>query len=458
MYGSLTKHFRRKYFSSVERLRIAQESAAHSQKKTIATRIHSLSSRASADALRPMTSHSVRSPSLRFSPSKEILAARHSRSDVDVDEHQALRFLALPSKVKRTHFTREELILLTESSERVLGWTALHNRSRRTGQDLHGSVGSSRHFSVASDDSINDMEKDWFEAKTASLHSIEQADVEVPVTMQDEAAAAPTINFSRSRSAPLAIQRPATRYNKSTTRRRMSILAPLPLPPPTLLPAVPALPSPTHLKVTSPATETKYYKDSDARSKLREFLTSPDKFDEALEFGFPQRRTTSSTSSDQPSLPSELDELSVSHTQDEYEDEDDEDDYLCDPRTPSMSTDSYSPGIFHHGSIDSGVAMPYQFAAHRKESILSLSSPDFDRSMTMKMTLTRSDLRAPEDKLYSMARMAASGVDLAEDPLALDPLPVCEDHSGLQGAFAVASRRSSSGGGLKKVWKNLRKI
>jgi hypothetical protein len=395
---------------------------------------------------------------LRISPSKEALATRRSRSDVDVDEHQALRFLALPSKVKRTHFTREELILLTESSERVLGWAALHDRSHRAKKERHGSVGSSRYFSSVSSDCIPDMEKDWFEAKTESLHSIEHADVDEPLERIHEDVAVPAVISSQPRRpTTIAIQRPATRYNKSGARRRASLLAPLPLPPLTLLPAVPPLPSPSYPKTTEPATETKYYKDTDARSKLREFLTSPAKFDEALEFGFPERRTESPTSSVQPSLPSELDELSISHTRDE---DDDEDDYLNGPRTPSMTTESYHPGIVHHASIDSGVALPLQFV--RGKGSLRSASPDFEtgRSMTMKMTLTRSDLRAPEDKLYSIARMQASGVDIAEaDPLALDPLPVCDDHTGAQGAFAVTARStsSSSGGGLKKVWKSLRK-
>lgn len=380
---------------------------------------------------------------------------------MDVDEHQALRFLALPSKVKRTHFTREELILLTESSERVLGWAALHESSHRVKQDRHGSVGSSRYFSSVSSDCIHDMEKDWFEAKTESLHSIENADAHEPSSMQTcihEGAVAPTVPTAQPRRpTTVAIQRPATRYNKSGARRRMSILAPIPLPPLTLLPAVPPLPSPTYPKPTEPATETKYYKDTDARSKLREFLTSPAKFDEALEFGFPERRTESPTSSVQPSLPSELDELSISHTRDE---DDDEDDYLSGPRTPSVTTDGYNPGIVHHNSLDSGVNLPLQFV-RGKTSLRSLS-PDFEagRSMTMKMTLTRPDLRAPEDRLYSIARMQASGVDIAEaDPLALDPLPVCDDHTGAQGAFAVTARSASSGGGgLKKVWKSLRKV
>lgn len=376
---------------------------------------------------------------------------------MDVDEHQALRFLALPSKVKRSHFTQEELALLTESSERVLGWAALH-----VNPDRQGSVGSSHYFSSDSGNCIHDMEQDWFEAKTESLHSLEHADVDERLTMlhthSREASLGSTVDSAQPRPITLAIQRPASRYNNNnkSTKRRRSIFAPLPLPPPTLLPAVPLLPSPTLQKATESGPETKYYKDTDARSKLRDFLTSPEKFDEALEFGFPERRATSPIPSVEPSLQSELDDLSVSHTRDD-DDDDDLDDYMSGPRTPSVLTDGYNPGILHHNSLDSGVALPLKFA-RGKGSIRSLS-PDFEagRSMTLKMTLTRSDLRAPEDKLYSMARMQASGVDIAEaDPLALDPLHVCDDHTGAQGAFAIAARTTSSGGGFKKVWKGLR--
>lgn len=435
-------------------MRIAQESAALSRKKAVASKDPWLSPRPSTDIPRPRTSHSVRASSLGLSPSRDSLSTR--RSDVDVSEHQALRFLALPSKVKRTHFTQEELVLLTESSERVLGWVALHDRLHGANLDRHGSVGSSRYFSSDSGDCVLDMDKDWFEAKTESLHSLEHADTDDVLNMpahRREGSIVSTVDSSLSRPTTLSIQQPASRYNKSASRRRKSILAPLPLPPPTLLPAVPLLPSPTKQKSTEPGTETKYYKDTDARSKLREFLTSPAKFDEALEFGFPERRTLSNID---PSLQAGSDDLSVPRT---GEGDDDDDDYLYGPRTPSVMAEGFSPGIVHHGSLDSGIALPGNFAHHR-ESIRCLS-PDLEagRSMTMKMTLTRSDLRAPEDKLYSMARMQVSGVDIAgtdalADPLALDPLPICDDHTGAKGAFAVPPRTSS--GGFKKVWKNLR--
>lgn len=382
--------------------------------------------------------------------------ARRSRSAVDVDEHQALRFLALPSKVKRSHFTKEELALLTESSERVLGWAALHVNRSNTNLDGRESVDSSRYFSSDSSDDILEMEKDWFETRTESLHSFEGLDAEevLNTDTRHREGSQSSVDSLPPRSTPLAIQRPASRFNRPTRRRRASIFAPLPLPPPTLLPVVPPLPSPAEPKPMEAGPTIKYYKDTDARSKLREFLTSSAKFDEAVEFGFPERRATSPIPSVDHSLQSELDELSVSHTRDD--EDDDEDDYLSGPRTPSVVTDGSNPGLILHGSLDSGVSLPLRFA-HGKGSIRSLS-PDFGvgRSMTMKMTLTRSDLRGPEDKLYSMARMQASGVDLAEvDPLALDPLPVCDDHTGAQGAFAVAARTTSSGG-FKKVWNNLR--
>ncbi|CZT17067.1 uncharacterized protein RCC_02899 [Ramularia collo-cygni] len=457
-YACLPTSIQRKYFSSVERLRIAQESAAQSRGETVAIKGPCLSLDPSADVLRPRTAHA----SFGISSFKEAVAAPRCRLDADVDEHQALRFLALPSKVKRAHFTREELILLTESSERVLGWAALHSSPHRVRQDRHGSVGSSRSFSTDSGDCFPDMEKDWLDSKTDSLKSLEHVDADETSDMHphvgDEGASATTVNLSQSRPTLISIQRPASRRTKAKSRKRISVLAPLPLPPPRLSPAVPSFPLPPTSRPTEPSPETTYYKDTDARSKLREFLTSPAKFDEALEFGFPERGTTSPMSSVQPSLASELDELSITNTRDD--DDEDEDDYLSGPRTPSVTTEGYNPGIVHHGSLDCGVISPYSFQ-QGKGSIRSMS-PDFDasRSMTMRMSLTRSDLRRPEDRLYSMARMQASGVDISHaDPLALDPLPVCDDHTGAKGAFAVTPRMtSSSGGGLKKVWKNLRKI
>jgi hypothetical protein len=229
----------------------------------------------------------------------------------------------------------------------------------------------------------------------------------------------------------------------------------------------------TDVRTPSASSKPKHYTDSNARFQLRETVMSPEKFDEALEFGFPittanaaVNRTTSAASKPDQSVDSGLEELSLSDSagddnddEEEYEEEDDDDDYPKGPLTPNTYQETTHPSIIrqHNISIDSGVALPIHLTSITKGSIRSIT-PEFTaaREMTLKLSLTRPDLRAPEEKLYSLARGQASGVHLAEDPLKLEALTVCEDHTGANGAFAVRERSLSGKKGLGRVWKTLR--
>lgn len=386
-----------------------------------------------------------------------------------MDEEQALRFLALPDKVKRSHFTPEELVLLTESSERALAAASASDEgpSRRTTIDRKGSIGLDSNGSIGSSlcrSSVSEgmaeyvAAKQWLELDAESIGSFDYPEEIVKIYARKGSIS------SMHSLAPTVASRTDAR-KKSFSRKHAIKLAPIPLPPPTLLPAVPPLPSPTTLsnlnKLVQPpgpnpapteaAPPTKYYKDSHARQKLREYLASPEKFDEALEFGFPG----------EPGLPLRSSSL-ASHLECPAEDEDeglsaadskdDEDDEAVagSPRTPSVVHEAFTSITTPHSSLDSGVALPY---APGKASARSMS-PTFDgREMTLRMTLTRPDLRAPEEELYAFQRKEVSGVDSSADPLALETLPVCNDHTGAHGAFAV---RQASRGSFKQVWKNIR--
>ncbi|KAK4507875.1 hypothetical protein PRZ48_001610 [Zasmidium cellare] len=469
-YESLPPSIQKKYFSSVERLRIAQESAQQKRKKQLPEKEHRLPPKPSMDSMRPRTAHSFK-PSALSQPRKSF--ARPVRTEADVDEEQALRFLALPDKVKRSHFTTEELILLTESSERALGSPSLANDdafSRHSTLDRNGSVASSHCKSSVSEGYMEDMEKDWYEMETESVDSYEHpngtaTDFEMLKMYARRRQGSVCSTYSALPPIPANKEygsSPDSR-RKSFSRKRAISLAPIPLPPPTLTPAVPPLPSPNTITnfskpVQSPATTptdtppaTRYYKDSQARQKLREFLASPEKFDEALEFGFPSERgiderSTSVASAPETSLESDMDNLSITDSKD-----DEEEASSRSPKTPSLVNEGFHSNTTPHSSLDSGVALPF---TPGKASFRSLSPDIAGREMTLRMTLTRPDLRASEQELYAFQRKEVSGVDAADsDPLALATLPVCDDHTGAHGAFAVTR---SSKGGFKKVWKNLR--
>jgi hypothetical protein len=357
----------------------------------------------------------------------------------DVSEDHALRFLALPDKIKRAHFNAEELALLTQSSNRVLRGLEQGRSSTTTWSSRDGSTSaaSSRLSDTAGD------EREWLVDGTEPLArgDFRRSEPNLLRTFTTKRANSFSSAYSSAYSmASSAVDLTWTSNHSKPSFSRKRPLAPLPLPPPALLPAVPPLPSnPVHDKESTPTpsptdstrdTTARYYGDTEARSKLRTFLASPEKFDEALEFGFPA--------------------VDLSH--------DDEDDDL------STSSSSVSPptprdSIFTtpHGSVDSGVVLPLQSKKTRS------LTPDLDgREMTLRLTLTRRDLRAPDaggccSEQQQRTSLPASGLfeGPEEDPLALGILTICDDHTGNHGAFAVRDQPSQHS--LRKLWKNIRK-
>ncbi|KAK5196777.1 hypothetical protein LTR16_006689, partial [Cryomyces antarcticus] len=127
------------------------------------------------------------------------------------------------------------------------------------------------------------------------------------------------------------------------------------------------------------SAEAKHYTDPEARMKLRLYLASPQKFDEALEFGFPSSDTIGtaiSTDSERP-IPGKRTPSNNTHRfssedrssfLDEYKDDDDDDnelnDYSSDSDSDGPSTPEADTVLFHaqrtqsnFSSIDSGVGL-----------------------------------------------------------------------------------------------------
>ncbi|KAL8731118.1 MAG: hypothetical protein Q9166_003646 [cf. Caloplaca sp. 2 TL-2023] len=189
---------------------------------------------------------------------------------------------------------------------------------------------------------------------------------------------------------------------------------------------------------TSRSTDrsAKHYQDPEARLKLRVYLASPSKFDEALEFGFPSLESTEQLP--QPSRPS----LSRTyHTEpapqtfydsenpsflDVFDSDSDNAESLPEVDTPNTPSDA----VFFRNAhclptskpTSSDVDRPFPKPAarlHAKTSDHPPQHPPYvvagsNREMTLRVTLTRPDLRASEDLLYG------SGDN---DPLALEHLP-----------------------------------
>lgn len=232
---------------------------------------------------------------------------------------------------------------------------------------------------------------------------------------------------------------------KSCSRKRAS--APAPPPPETMGPS-------------------QYYQDPEARMKLKLLLSSPQDFEEVIEHGFPaspttpmspstphfsRRRAATGTISASAKASSDVQRFLRNDILSLFDDHDgdferevlaaaeeashDDDTSVGDMDSPITPQDAESirPLRMHHGisdnptfffpeSVTSESKSRHSSSRHAPESSFDMpaGAPWPPREMTLRMTLTKPELRAPEEVLYG-----AHGAD----PLALDDLPHLEDHA-----------------------------
>ena len=172
-----------------------------------------------------------------------------------------------------------------------------------------------------------------------------------------------------------------------------------------------------------------HYQDPEARLKLRVYLASPQKFDEAIEFGFPsadalsaapvivsgplKRKSRQKLSDDSDNLRSFL------------EDGDDEDDDGGDdeavgkldsdpegsvpdpesPKTPHPLERALPPRAVRMATDPTFSSHPVRLASSDGYA----QAPAASREMTLRMTLTRPDLRAHEDQIYGWQQQQQQG-------------------------------------------------
>jgi hypothetical protein len=212
---------------------------------------------------------------------------------------------------------------------------------------------------------------------------------------------------SRSSSDQTTPRRGSSQLSQNQHRRMSTFQFKQQTPPP-----VPAL--------DSAAT---HYQDPEARLKLRVYLASPQKFDEALEFGFPSLQVTSRPGSRRPSV-SQQPPIATSGFG-TFFDDDNGDPFSKKSQGEEsetiQATDSKGPSFetpVRHAPRRPSLRKPDLSEAVRPHVWHTASEPyahasAMNREMTLRMTLTRPDLRADENLLYPKG----------EDPLALDDLP-----------------------------------
>lgn len=204
--------------------------------------------------------------------------------------------------------------------------------------------------------------------------------------------------------------------------------------------------------------EAKHYQDPEARMKLRLYLASPQKFDEAIEFGFPSTTGTNNpTTVDPPKEGTESrkishdlqtflrdDRVSFLEDNDENEPPETDDESMGELESPVTPSDAGAPFRYHptrlpssnFSSLDSaGLPSIHPMHSRSKTQDLYAHAMTGNREMTLRMTLTRPDLRADEDTLYGWQSHKGS----KDDPLALEELNLTDDMTGMRGPFAIKS-------------------
>ncbi|KAF4954180.1 hypothetical protein FGADI_5503 [Fusarium gaditjirri] len=151
------------------------------------------------------------------------------------------------------------------------------------------------------------------------------------------------------------------------------------------------LPSPSPL--TPPLDPSAaHYRDPEARKKLRAYLASPQKFDEAIEFGFSSKDGLRPHTGFNKTSAYEPDRLR-SFLEDDRSSRYSDDASAAEPDSPK------TPQLFdktpHIRSLRSSIE---HSSYSRGEK--SIYDPAASREMTLRMTLTRPDLRQSEDQIY----------------------------------------------------------
>lgn len=173
----------------------------------------------------------------------------------------------------------------------------------------------------------------------------------------------------------------------------------------------------SHSSISSIDHHAAHYQDPEARLKLRVYLASPQKFDEAIEFGFPSTDTMLDNDKDMENrVPRHLQDVNGAKksfgTEKSFLDDTaslfEDDTSMIDPDSPvtplniNATFTPLAPRPAHlqslHKNSKSSIDVLTRPYIRPVESYNSLAAGS--REMTLRMTLTRPDLRADENQLY----------------------------------------------------------
>ncbi|KAG8628724.1 hypothetical protein KVT40_002589 [Elsinoe batatas] len=366
----------------------------------------------------------------------KLRARKQSTTRDSITPTEAVWFLSLPDKVKRQHFTKEEQILIRARSELALldaspetlnhvedAHPRPHTRTKSMAYDSSQTSpmpSPSLMPSMTPLSSRHSMALESLRARPTQWHaSPEIAQEKFPQHLQPQLCPpqqtflrSPTINFNgwdNVKGSPfLDTPRPNTGRSMSQTSQRAG-------PPPPL-------------NITKPL----YLKDPATKALLKD-CASNGRFEETLIFGFPtvmygdgvedEREELSSADEIEPPTPDSFNQPQIISRKSGY--------FSVNSQEDDAAP---SPTILRHGSNTSYF-----------EELMK-------RDMTLRMTLTKPELRASEEELYGWQDEQEADIDalgLDKDPLALAELTFSDDVTGEHGAFANALSKKK---GIKAFW------
>ncbi|MCJ1432990.1 hypothetical protein MMC27_002349 [Xylographa pallens] len=426
---------RRKCFSTLERLRLAQGSISCTA---------SCSTTVSKSAPTNFTSRLRRS--------------KRPHTFADVSPEDAQWYQRLPDTVRRKQFTAEEQLVFGGNSEAVI-LDAADEAVYRLGRQANRSVpslqtsssSSSSSFSIDTID-LGESVEDMDDAMKDSFRWIEE-DTDLDLTLD-----------YHNHIAEVADTKPSS--GRPSFRRNLS-LTNLPFVRDTRISTdgAPSLSGRTSRhSTTTPHSRQRnssvsrascpifdpgaaHYNDPEARLKLRVYLASPQKFDEAIEFGFPSLHRPSVSSSRRPSTAAHHHKPTTANSQTFYDDdnaslyrdpEGGDTASLPEPDSPETPLDPvFRPSERLPNMIPPSRQQVRPHMWHTASDPYVHGRPG-DREMTLRMTLTRPDLRADESLLYPKG----------DDPLALEHLPITDTND-------VWTKPGKEGGMVKKLWRRI---
>ncbi|OAA48759.1 hypothetical protein NOR_02009 [Metarhizium rileyi] len=205
-----------------------------------------------------------------------------------------------------------------------------------------------------------------------------------------------------------------------------------------------------------------HYQDPDARMKLRVYLASPHKFDEAVEFGFPSIEEVQSNARcpGRPNAVLQYEQPTSAADKLSRTPEDDSSSIYSDEVSSAEPDSPKTPEV-----MEKSVAVKPVRLSQEKDLIANkidyAQAPAAYREMTLRMTLTRPDLRANEDQIYGWQKVPNNGRKSLAREESLSPVSATgNSKESIERHLATLEHEhllANDNGVMKRLWNRVRR-